>query len=40
MSRACEAKFALRHERVRYAETHGVQAAARRYECARNTVRT
>lgn len=39
MNRVCEDKFALRHELVRYAKTHGVHAAARRYECARNTVR-
>lgn len=29
MTRACEDKFALRHERVRYAQTHGVRATAR-----------
>ena len=39
MTRACEDQFALRHELVRYAKTHGVRAAAGRYECARNTVR-
>ena len=39
MSGVCEDKFALRHELVRYAKTHGVRAAMRRYECARNTVR-
>ena len=40
MSGVCEAKFALRHELVRYAKTHGIRAAMRRYECARQTVRT
>ena len=39
MSRACEDKFALRHEVVRYAKTHGLHAAARQFACARNTVR-
>jgi transposase len=40
MNKACQDKFALRHEVVRYAEIHGMRAAARRYECARNTVKT
>ncbi len=39
MNKACQDKFALRHEVVRYAETHGIRGAARRYECSRNTVR-
>lgn len=39
MNKACQDKFALRHEIVRYAETHGMHATARHYECARNTVR-
>jgi transposase len=39
MNKACQEKFALRHELVRYAETHGIREAARRYECSRNTVR-
>ena len=32
-------KFALRHELVTYALKKGIQAAARCYECSRNTVR-
>ncbi len=39
MSGVSEDKFALRHELVRHAKTHGVRAAMRRYGCARNTVR-
>jgi len=39
MSRACEDKFALRHEVVRYVKTHGIHAAVRQFGCARNTVR-
>ena len=39
MSRLCQAKFALRHEVVRYAATHGLRAAAHHYECSRTTVR-
>lgn len=39
MSRACEDKFALRHEVVRYVKTHGLHAAVRQFGCARNTVR-
>lgn len=39
MSRACEDKFALRHEVVRYAKTHGLHAAVRQFGGARNTVR-
>ena len=39
MNRLCEDKFALRHEVVRYADTHGLRAAARHYECSRTTVR-
>jgi transposase len=39
MNRIAQDKFALRHEVVRYAETHGLRAAARRYECSRTTVR-
>lgn len=39
MNRICQDKFALRHEVVRYAESHGLRAAARHYECSRNTVR-
>jgi len=39
MSGVCEDKFALRHELVRHAKTHGVRAAMRRFGCARNTVR-
>lgn len=38
MNRICQDKFALRHEVVRYAETHGVRAAARHYESSRTTV--
>lgn len=39
MSHACEDKFGLRHELVRYAKTHGLRAAVRQFGCARNTVR-
>jgi len=39
MNRISQDKFALRHEVVRYAETHGLRAAAHRYECSRTTVR-
>jgi transposase len=39
MSAHCDDKFGLRHELVRYAQTEGIHAAARRYECSRNTVR-
>lgn len=39
MSGVCEDKFALRHEVVRYAKTHGLHAAVRQFGCARNTVR-
>ena len=39
MNRICQAKFALRHEVVRYAETHGLRAAAHHYEYSRTTVR-
>ena len=31
--------FALRHQLVRFARTHGLKAAARHYGCSRNTVR-
>ena len=39
MSKISPAKFALRHEVVRYAVAHGNHAAARRYACSRNTVK-
>jgi transposase len=39
MSKISPAKFALRHEVVRYAVAHGNHAAARHYECSRNTVK-
>ena len=39
MNGICQDKFALRHEVVRYAETHGLRAAAHHYECSRTTVR-
>ena len=39
MSRACDDKFGLRHELVRYAQTHGIRAATRHFGCARATVR-
>jgi hypothetical protein len=39
MSKISPDKFAWRHEVGRYAVAHGNHAAARRYECARNTVK-
>lgn len=39
MSQVSPDQFALRHEVVRYAVAHGNHAAARRYECSRNTVK-
>ena len=39
MIRSTDPKFALRHEVVTYALKKGIKAAARCYECSRNTVR-
>jgi transposase len=39
MIRSSDPKFALRHELVTYALKKGIKAAARCYECSKNTVR-
>jgi transposase InsO family protein len=36
---AADPQFALRHQLVRFAQTHGLKAAARQFGCFRNTVR-
>jgi len=39
MIRADDPQFALRHNLILYAVQHGIKAAARHFQCARNTVR-
>ena len=39
MTRAKDHKFSLRLEMAIYANTHGIRAAARAFQCSRNTVR-
>jgi transposase len=36
---AADPHFALRHQLVRFAQTHGLKAAAQHFGCSRNTVR-
>ena len=39
MNCADDPHFALRHQLVRFAQAHGLKAAARQFGCFRNTVR-